>query len=172
MFGEGNNIEPTLFVKEIELVSLGFWSCSFDVFTSTGFQECTDISTSKFFGSYENLEADHQQECNFVFFKKTAVNVFMDMFRHDLDNKIDSFLRRIGFRRFLGKGPVEKLKELFKRTIVHPIDQEQLDEGKVESRSSNSHRSILLSFFVDFFGLNFSIVKFNGHFLGLSLGVV
>ena len=101
MLGEGNNIKPTLLIKEVELVALRFRSSCLDILTSTGLQESSDVSACQFFSSNENLEGDHKQECDFILLEQTSIDVFMHMFCHDLDDKVDSFLWGIGFWRFL-----------------------------------------------------------------------
>lgn len=172
MFGESNNVEPRLFIDEVELVSLRLLPSSLDVLTGTGLQEGTNIIASQLLGSDKDLEADHQHECDFVLLEQSSVDVAMDVLGHHLDDEVYSLLGGVGLGGLLGKRPIEELKELFQRTVVHPIDKEELDEGEVQSRASNGDRSILFSLLVDFFGLVLSILQLDRHFLGLSLSVV
>jgi hypothetical protein len=89
--------------------------------TSTHFKEEANITLVEFAILNENLGAHHQFKCNLVTLKETSVDVPIHFVGKALSDIVDSVFDEVGFWRVINT-IIEEIKELLKRSIVHPVD--------------------------------------------------
>jgi len=142
----------------------------FQIEIATTFQIDRDIIVGQFLVSDQDLEDDQQQECGLVSLIETSVDVVVDLISRGVDDVLDSF--KSGS--FLGdiNRVIEDIEELLQRGVVHPFDENHLDNAEIQDRSSDGSWSILLSLGVNLLSLLFSNGQKIGDFFGGSLGLV
>jgi len=167
MSGKGKNVKPDF----IRNKGKGSRTFGFGIERGSSLQENIHIGVLDLFSGVKNLEANHKNVGDFISFEQTSVNVFVNMVSKIFDNLFYSFA---GLLFFLGlvNGFIKEFQILFQRGVIHPTDHGHINNTEIESRTSNSHRSILFSLFIDFFGLYFGIGQFDRDIFGLRFGQI
>ena len=73
--GKSYDVEPDLVRNEVE----GSGSLGLSVERGASFQEHVDVAVGNLLGSDQDLEADHQDVGDLVFFEKSSVDIFVDV---------------------------------------------------------------------------------------------
>jgi len=121
VFAEGDNVEPSLFGYEGELVA-GRLRFRLDILGGTCLEEESNIVGVDLAGGDEDLEAHHEHEGDLVLLEEPSIDVLVDVLGQEFDDDVDTLRRRL---RLIGviDGFVEEHQELLQRAIVHPVHE-------------------------------------------------
>lgn len=126
----------------------------FGIEVSTTFEVNGDIVVSQFSVSDQDLEYNKEQESGLIGFIQTSVDIIVDFPSGRRDDMLNSFLGGT----FIGhiNRVIKDIQELSKGGVVHPFDQDHLDDTEVQDRSSDGRGSVLFSLGVNLLSLLFS----------------